>query len=449
MLLPASIVGMVWTMLAAVLWFLLLTLPLRLIIYFSKNYKIAIYARKAADWVMFFAILWLAYNLITVFSFLISSDSFVHTMQTGEVDPYRQMFLPMNFTLLLIMPLYIVLRQAAGRQEFFSDNHVSLLQYFILYLRSFKDDNKHARSERRLMRMLGGIFPPYAIGQPDEFMPPRGAKRIYVGDNWKEVVLELQQKAPLILQRINLSENYLWEFEQCVEHGHLQKVIFWVANYKEYNGFREYVKGEYELDLPELEAAKAPEQLFYMLADGSYHIVPLTNETSYQAFIAQHRADHPQLLEENYAYFFGHDHNLLREAFRWKYDERIMPGIDRWSWVGILFPRFYLICHPIRWRMPVFLFLALLFVIDGLFLPHLRDIVVSNYWWWVFILRWGLNILLVYAMGRNGRRLIWLSHLWESKEYYEKIYRRNIWITVILGVLFNAIWMIAGIGFFR
>ena len=424
-----TIGGTVWGLIMMIIFFLLFTLPFRLIIYYTSNYKLAINCRKISQWILMIATIWAAFYLVNLFSFLLNSESYF----SGELDLYRQRFLPVCFTLMFLLPLYYLLSGALGKFDFYRSNHVPYLKYYILYLRSFKDDRRRNKSQMRLMSALKKIYTPYAIGQPNEFMPPRGAKRIYAGNDWQEVVMKLQQQAPLILQRINISEGYLWEFEQCVEHGYLNKVIFWVTDFKQYESFRKLAKEDYLLDFPELHQKGDEEQVFYLREDGTYRIIALTNLQSYDELIALHRQDHPEHLRQNLSYFWKRDSHLLKEAFAWHYDSQVMPGIDRLSWVGLLFPKYYLICHRIRWRVPLYLLFACIQAAEALYPMSFASLTV---------LRIITNVMLAYVFCRNGRRLVWLSERWESKEYYEKVYRRNTWLAVIFGILFNALWII-------
>lgn len=425
--LPFTLMGALWGLVWMLACYLILSLPFRLIIYYTSNYKLAIRSRKVSHWILILCTLFCAFQMVNIFSFMMNYKSFF----SGEFDSYRQMFLPMSFMMMYIIPLYYILSSLLGKLDFYSTNQVPYLRYFILYLRSFKEDSRNA-CERRLMRALGKIYQPYAIGQPNEFMPPRGAKRIYAGDDWQEAVLRMQHEAPIILQRINISEGYLWEFDQCVEHGYLGKVIFWVTDFKQYESFRRYAKEEYQLDFPELHQQQDEEHVFYLREDGTFRIDLLDSKQAYDELIALHRADHPHHLEENLPYFWKRDSHLLKEAFDPRYDAKLMPGINRMSWVGLLFPKYYLICHRIRYRIPLYLLFAGIQGLEILFPTSLYQLA---------LLRFGTNALLAYVFCRNGRRLVWLSERWESKEYYEKVYRQNTFWAVLFGILFNILWI--------
>ena len=422
--------GTVWGLFMMIMFFLLLSLPFRLIIYYSKNYKLTICSRKIAQWILMFATIWGALYLVNFFSTILNAESYA----SGEVDVYRQRFLPLCFMIMFILPLYYVLSVGLGKQDFYRSDHVPYLRYFILYLRSFKDDKRHDPSEKRMMRVLKKIYTPYAIGQPDEFMPPGGAKRIYAGNEWQEVVMKLQHDAPVILQRINISEGYLWEFEQCVEHGYLDKVIFWVTDFKQYDAFRKLALEDFQIEFPVLRQQGREEQVFYRCEDGTYRIHALESRESYRELKALYLKDHPEHEQQYRSYFWKRDNNLLKEAFDYRYDPQLMPGINRMSWVGLLFPKYYLICHHIRWRVPIYLLLAGIQAAEALYPLSFVSLT---------IVRIVTNVLLALLLCRNGRRLVWLSERWESKEHYEKVYRRNTWLAVIFGILFNLLWIIA------
>ena len=102
------------------------------------------------------------------------------------------------------------------------------------------------------------------------------------------------------------------------------------------------------------------------------------------------------------------------------------------SWVGLLFPKYFLICHRVRYRLPLYLLFVSIHVVVSIFPESLA---------WLTMLRFLTNLALAYVFCRNGRRLVWLSERWESKEYYEKVYRQNTIWAVLFGILFNILWI--------
>ena len=246
--------GFVMVPLFIVLYWIL-SWPLKIMATRVKGYKQAMRLRSISDTILFLMICFLIYEILL-------NDVF-DSQQADPWDYMEDVLLSFSIAVLLLVPLYQIMHKYIGRQRFYSEEHESYLKYFILFLRSFKDDDKWAKSEEKLMRSLKKLFNPYAIGRPNELIPPRGAKRIYVGDGWKGVVISLQRRAPVILQRINMTDNFLWEFDQCVQHGYLDKVIFWVTDFDDYDEFQEMVAKRYGLWFPRLFEEKNTELLFY------------------------------------------------------------------------------------------------------------------------------------------------------------------------------------------
>jgi len=198
-ILPAISVGTVLgAVFTVVLTFFILSLPLRLLIVYSNNYKVAIFCRKLADWLLLFII---AEVVLQSLSASIQASLYLLSDENVFVGMVERIIA----ALMTLPPFYLIVKHMVNKVEFYEAKHQQYLEYFILYLRSFKDDKK-TKSEKKLMKALKRLYYPFAIGRPNEFMPQQGAKRIYVGEDWRQVVIELQKKAPLILQRVNTSE---------------------------------------------------------------------------------------------------------------------------------------------------------------------------------------------------------------------------------------------------
>ena len=331
----------------------------------------------------------------------------------------EDVLLSFSIAVLLLVPLYQIMHKYIGRQRFYSEEHERYLKYFILFLRSFKDDDKWAKSEEKLMRSLKKLFNPYAIGRPNELIPPRGAKRIYVGDGWKGVVISLQRRAPVILQRINMTDNFLWEFDQCVQHGYLDKVIFWVTDFDDYDEFQEMVAKRYGLWFPRLFEEKNTELLFYRSGEEGFRIYPLRTKAKYKRLTEEYLKDHPELKEKHQEYFYGRDLSVWSILKASKPDPQLPEGICKWDWMAFLFPQFYVVCHSTKkkwWLYLISVILLLMFIDLNL-----------------------LGLLYLFPMillGRNGRELSWLSHRWESSDWFETCYRKNNKIVLTLGITF-------------
>lgn len=151
------------------------------------------------------------------------------------------------FTGFLIFPLFAVVFLLLG--IFFSSKakraaktKKSTLSYkdidgpFILYLRSFVDDNKTKNrisllgtesEEEAIVQVMSDIAPVYAIGDPrDEYMP-NGASRIYVDDDhWKEAVQVLSKKAIVVVLRLGETDSFWWEVKMTLDNKLLEKLLF-------------------------------------------------------------------------------------------------------------------------------------------------------------------------------------------------------------------------------
>jgi hypothetical protein len=103
---------------------------------------------------------------------------------------------------------------------------------FVLYLRSFDDDEMAAQAttgvneaallaytteEEAIVEAFKPLGQVIAIGRPGELMPELGAIRFYVSDDqWQEVVRNWIAKAELVVLRYGTSAGLNWELEQCI-----------------------------------------------------------------------------------------------------------------------------------------------------------------------------------------------------------------------------------------
>jgi len=87
------------------------------------------------------------------------------------------------------------------------------------------------------------IGPFIALGNPEDFVAPEGAARLYVGDaRWKEQFCELSRRAAVILVVVGVSEHPAWELRYLKEAGYVRKLFVltkpwlrkrWVASKRE------------------------------------------------------------------------------------------------------------------------------------------------------------------------------------------------------------------------
>ena len=103
----------------------------------------------------------------------------------------------------------------------------------ILYLRSFEVDSRGGmRSIEPYERLLRAVFEPIgpliAIGRPGERLQSLGAARLYVGDDWREIVHHLMRQSRLVILRIGETEGFWWEVEQVASRLPRQNILFFL-----------------------------------------------------------------------------------------------------------------------------------------------------------------------------------------------------------------------------
>jgi hypothetical protein len=117
----------------------------------------------------------------------------------------------------------------------------------IVYIRSFRDDDKlltqkdkmnlaasrlsfpvfaTTSKEETMATILTELGPVIAIGNPREQLPELGAARIYfTDDEWQVKILELMQKAKLVILLGGPTKNLWWEIEQALQKLTPDKLI--------------------------------------------------------------------------------------------------------------------------------------------------------------------------------------------------------------------------------
>ncbi|MFF7183942.1 hypothetical protein ACFZAR_01645 [Streptomyces sp. NPDC008222] len=81
----------------------------------------------------------------------------------------------------------------------------------------FAQDQQVVTGEEQLARALRPIGPVVAVGDPKERLPRLGAARMYVGDDWQQVVLDLMGRARLVVVGTGFNAGVLWELEKARE----------------------------------------------------------------------------------------------------------------------------------------------------------------------------------------------------------------------------------------
>lgn len=300
---------------------------------------------------------------------------------------------------------------------------------FILYLRSFKDDKKKVLDEFRILYLLQNYFKVFEVGRPNEFYPSNNcAQHLYIGENWKENVLTMMDKAIFILMRINTTDNYLWEFEQCHSKKLLDKVIFWITDLQEYKRFCAITYKKYKLELPPIE--KDNSVMYYM--HGRFKQYCIKNKKDSILFANDLYED--KTLHSSHRTYFYSKKNKLRAFLNFKKCAININVVKSWNTIAFLFPALYTIFSNIKHKNKiyfgiffldfsvfVFLFMAGLMLAQT-FNEKKVDFDIPNYPFLLvfYCLCLIIRVVLAYLFGKNGDLLVWLSENWESVFLYEK-----------------------------
>ena len=253
-----------------IFYFILCVFPVWVIYKFSYNYNVLIGCRYFLKY---------SFHVFCVVAIILS---FIDNACLDISLPVEEIIVRNSYVILLclFLPLLWNIWKSEFVPLFFPSSHIGNLDYFILYLRSFNDDNKKLRWDRKFMDCLYSLFCPFAIGKPNDIKSYCGsALRIYVGDDWKERVLEMMGKAPILLFRASNTDNFYWEFEQCVLNKYIDKTILWVPDTNSYKLLREKASAKFNLIFP-LEEEITDNSVFYKDKD-KFIVFKLNNNTSY------------------------------------------------------------------------------------------------------------------------------------------------------------------------
>ena len=145
------------------------------------------------------------------------------------------------FWYLLLLWLFVIAANFYRQRKSIS---VDLDDPFVLYLRSFQDDDKTRKSpapftslgrteEELLVELLFDISPVVAIGNPRDKSLPLGAARIYVDDSkWQETVLSMMDSSVLVVLRLGETSNFWWEVSQALSKCPKEKLLFVIPSMK-------------------------------------------------------------------------------------------------------------------------------------------------------------------------------------------------------------------------
>lgn len=193
---------------------------------------------------------------------------------TLEYSDIKQQIISQDVFFIVLAILFLVLciyfyslyhRLGKKKKDVFDKD--SIKAPFVLYLRSFIDDKKTRKrisfndirtEEEVLVDVMSDIAPVYAIGDPKDKKMPLGASRIYVDDDhWKSTVVDMMNKAAVVVLRLGKTDSFWWEVETAVKSIPLDKVMFVVPESKTFSNIATLYKLllEHNIDIRHLDVA--------------------------------------------------------------------------------------------------------------------------------------------------------------------------------------------------
>ena len=417
--------------------FALVAFPIWIVFRFAKTYETLFICRNVLKYAFFAAFL-----LILCVTIKSLTDNICFT---GDWAERKKAVYLLMVTILLLVPLYYVWRWIS-QYDFYDSTHVENLKYFTLYLRSFKDDNKSSIREIQLMYCIDNFFTPFAVGRPSELRSPTGALRLYIGDDWKEKVEEMMSNAPIILLRISDTENFLWEFEQCVLKKYLWKSVFWISDLNAYPTFADIAKAKYGIIFPRINGVKNNSVVYQ--GNGSFVVKHLSSKKTYSDFFYDYLCNREDL-QHNYADFYGGRNLSWWRKLSWEKVPYVKDGMQKWDWTAFYIPEFYILMHRIPNRVLIYLLLIFWDVVfynlfSATFNINYNELSFSRML--AFVIWLIIRVLFVITTAKCGRRYVWLSEKWESVDYFEKIYKKNnikAWVYAIVSLLIPVYYMLS------
>jgi hypothetical protein len=136
----------------------------------------------------------------------------------------------------------------------------------VLYLRSFKDDERIARAigfysiEQEMKQALLDIGPFIAMAEPDKQEPrDPGAARMRLPQNaWQHKVSEEMSRAALVIMRIGDTPGFWWEMQEAAERMNPERLVLLIPAEDEelYEVFRQKAAEWLPCQLPEYKRRK-------------------------------------------------------------------------------------------------------------------------------------------------------------------------------------------------
>ncbi len=131
--------------------------------------------------------------------------------------------------------------------------------YFMIHV----DPTSTPTGEELFVSLLDPLGPVVAVGKPRERVPPIGAARLYLGDDWRAVVQEYMKRSQLILLFAGTTPHFSWEIAEVFQARPFVPALLFLPFFRKYrqsevDSFVELFRRETGMTLPsDLRRARA------------------------------------------------------------------------------------------------------------------------------------------------------------------------------------------------
>lgn len=375
----------------------------------TTNYKVLLFVRRFLDVSFYIVCVWASVSLVVL---PIGNSLINATIADDVVRIFGKII-----GLYCMIPFFYRIWKRLWHIVLYDSSHIKNIERFTLYLRGFKEDKKRKLTEFILMDSLCKyLYVPYAIGRPNEMTPSSHSIPLYIGDDWKDRVEEMMQKAPLILLRVSDTKNFLWELGTCITKKYIRKSLFWVTDKNSYSLFRTYCIENHGFYFPKMDDVS--KNCIIFISGSEFQICHLSSKKSYKTLCVE-IIDKFKFNADSYLY--KRDIVVWSWLFRFRYDESVLKGIQKWDWIAFLFPEFYMMIHRFKWtRFPCLLIIDFVVLLISVFFSKLfgLDLLIL-----VCFIIFRLPIMLL--SGKNSRTMEWYEEKWPSVAYFNKVSKQS------------------------
>jgi hypothetical protein len=88
--------------------------------------------------------------------------------------------------------------------------------------------------EELIVSLIDQLGPIVAVGKPGETIPPVGAARLYLGDEWRDVVRDYMKRSQLVILFAGSTRHFAWEIGQLFQQDPFVPVLLFLPFFKHY-----------------------------------------------------------------------------------------------------------------------------------------------------------------------------------------------------------------------